>query len=151
MVRKPFELELLAGLPNARRVEIAECGHYPVYTHPARLAAEGKTALLLVWDKASWHVSQAVRAWPPAATDVVACDVGQGDALVVPTGPAAGLLIDAGPDVAAVDRCLDRLGIESLPLILLSVHGPAEYDEALTYASRASCQGKVGVRPFQSE
>jgi transposase len=29
----------------------------------ARLAAEGKTALLLVWDNASWHVSQAVRQW----------------------------------------------------------------------------------------
>jgi transposase len=29
----------------------------------ACLAAEGKTALLLVWDNASWHVSHAVRAW----------------------------------------------------------------------------------------
>ena len=29
----------------------------------ARLAAEGKRALLLVWDNASWHVSQRVRAW----------------------------------------------------------------------------------------
>ena len=29
----------------------------------ARLATEGTTALLLVWDNASWHVSQAVRAW----------------------------------------------------------------------------------------
>jgi transposase len=28
-----------------------------------RLAACGKTALLLVWDNASWHVSKAVRAW----------------------------------------------------------------------------------------
>jgi transposase len=27
------------------------------------LAAQGKTALLLVWDNASWHVSKAVRAW----------------------------------------------------------------------------------------
>ncbi len=27
------------------------------------LAAEGKTALLLVWDNASWHISQRVRAW----------------------------------------------------------------------------------------
>jgi hypothetical protein len=26
-------------------------------------AAAGKTARLLVWDKASWHVRQAVRAW----------------------------------------------------------------------------------------
>jgi hypothetical protein len=28
-----------------------------------RLATEGKTALLLVWDNASWHISQRVRAW----------------------------------------------------------------------------------------
>jgi len=28
-----------------------------------RLAAEGKTALLLVWDNASWHVSKEVQAW----------------------------------------------------------------------------------------
>ena len=29
----------------------------------ARVAAEGQTALLWVWDNASWHVSQAVRTW----------------------------------------------------------------------------------------
>jgi hypothetical protein len=29
----------------------------------ARLAQLGKQALLLIWDNASWHVSQAVRAW----------------------------------------------------------------------------------------
>jgi len=28
-----------------------------------RLAAEGKVALLLVWDNASWHISRRVRAW----------------------------------------------------------------------------------------
>ncbi len=28
-----------------------------------RLAAQGKTALLLVWDNASWHVSKQVRGW----------------------------------------------------------------------------------------
>ena len=28
-----------------------------------RLATEGTTALLMVWDNASWHVSHAVRAW----------------------------------------------------------------------------------------
>jgi transposase len=31
-----------------------------------RLAAEGKKALLLVWDNAAWHVSRAVRAWVKA-------------------------------------------------------------------------------------
>jgi transposase len=28
-----------------------------------RLAKEGKTALLLVWDNASWHISKEVRSW----------------------------------------------------------------------------------------
>jgi transposase len=28
-----------------------------------RLQADGKTALLLVWDNAAWHVSRAVRGW----------------------------------------------------------------------------------------
>jgi len=28
-----------------------------------RLKAEGKAALLLIWDNAAWHVSQRVRAW----------------------------------------------------------------------------------------
>jgi hypothetical protein len=31
-----------------------------------RLATAGKTALLMGWDKASWHVRQAVRAWRTA-------------------------------------------------------------------------------------
>lgn len=29
----------------------------------AKLAAAGKTALLLVWDNASWHISREVRTW----------------------------------------------------------------------------------------
>ena len=33
-----------------------------------RLGAEGKRALLLVWDNASWHVSQRVRSWIKAHT-----------------------------------------------------------------------------------
>lgn len=31
-----------------------------------RLAAEGKQALLMVWDNASWHISKEVRAWVKA-------------------------------------------------------------------------------------
>jgi len=31
-----------------------------------RLAAEGKKALLLVWDNASWHISRRVRSWVKA-------------------------------------------------------------------------------------
>jgi competence protein ComEC len=91
-----------------------------------------------------WPLRQAVRAWPPAETDVVACDVGQGDALVVPTAPGAGLLIDAGPDVGAVDRCLDRLGIESLPLVLLS-HLDADHAGGLAGALTGRDVGVVAT------
>ncbi|MGY1746495.1 ComEC/Rec2 family competence protein [Blastococcus sp. SYSU D00695] len=67
-----------------------------------------------------WPLRQVTGGWPPPAAVLVACDVGQGDALVVPTGPGEALLVDAGPEVAPVDRCLDRLGIDRLPLVLLS-------------------------------
>ncbi|MGY1752414.1 ComEC/Rec2 family competence protein [Blastococcus sp. SYSU D01042] len=67
-----------------------------------------------------WPVRQTVRGWPPPDTVVVACDVGQGDALVLPVGRGTAVLVDAGPDVPAVDRCLADLGVERLPLVLLS-------------------------------
>jgi transposase len=41
-----------------------------------RLAAEGKTALLLVWDNASWHVSRRVRSWIKAHNRRVKCEGG---------------------------------------------------------------------------
>jgi competence protein ComEC len=67
-----------------------------------------------------WPIRQFTGGWPPAQAVVVACDVGQGDALVVPTAPGEGLLVDTGPDVGSVDRCLHRLGIDRLPMVLLS-------------------------------
>ncbi|SEO58978.1 competence protein ComEC [Trujillonella endophytica] len=67
-----------------------------------------------------WPLRQVTRGWPPAGAVLVACDVGQGDALVVPTGPGEAVLVDAGPEVAPIDRCLDRLGIDRLPVVLLS-------------------------------
>jgi competence protein ComEC len=67
-----------------------------------------------------WPLRQATRGWPPGDTVLVACDVGQGDALVLPTGPGEAVLVDAGPDPVLVDGCLRRLGVERLPLVLLS-------------------------------
>ena len=80
-----------------------------------------------------WPVRQAVRGWPPADALVVACDVGQGDAFVVPTGPGAGVLVDAGPDAGSVDQCLDRLRIDALPLVLMS-HLDADHAAGLAGA-----------------
>ena len=38
IVPRCCEDDLMSGLPNAARVEIPECGHYPQYTHPALTA-----------------------------------------------------------------------------------------------------------------
>ncbi len=68
--------------------------------------------------------------WPPDGWVVAACDVGQGDALVLAAGPRSGVVIDAGPDPAAVDACLDRLQVESVPLVLLT-HFHADHIDGL--------------------
>ena len=68
--------------------------------------------------------------WPPAGWVLVACDVGQGDALVLPAGPHSAVVVDAGPDPAAVDRCLDGLGVADVPLLVLT-HFHADHVDGL--------------------
>jgi competence protein ComEC len=82
-----------------------------------RPAAGGAVALVLV-------VAVLVRppslGWPPDDWVLVACDVGQGDALVLNAGPGQAVVVDAGPEPRAVDRCLDRLRVEEVPLLVLT-------------------------------
>ncbi len=61
-----------------------------------------------------------VSGWPPAGWIFLACDVGQGDAEVLPAGPHAAVVIDSGPDPVAIDRCLSDLSITSVPLLVLT-------------------------------
>jgi competence protein ComEC len=58
--------------------------------------------------------------WPPANWVVVACAVGQGDAIVLPAGPSRAVVIDAGPDPEPVDHCLRRLGVRQVVLFVVS-------------------------------
>ena len=58
--------------------------------------------------------------WPPAGWVLAMCDVGQGDGLVLRAGEHAAVVVDAGPDPAAIDACLDRLEIRSVPLLVLT-------------------------------
>ena len=71
-----------------------------------------------------------VPGWPPAGWFLAACDVGQGDAVVVRTGERAAMVVDAGPDARAVDRCLDRLGIDRVDLLVVS-HFHADHVDGL--------------------
>lgn len=58
--------------------------------------------------------------WPPTGWVIVACAVGQGDSLVLPIGAGQAIVVDAGPDPVAVDRCLRRLDVRVVSLLVLS-------------------------------
>jgi competence protein ComEC len=69
-------------------------------------------------------------AWPPGSWRIVACDVGQGDALVLATGAGHAVVVDAGPDPAVIDGCLARLHVEVLDAVVLT-HFHADHVEGL--------------------
>lgn len=58
--------------------------------------------------------------WPPENWVMVACDVGQGDAIVLHGLGGEAVVVDAGPDPVLVDRCLSDLGIERVALLVLT-------------------------------
>jgi competence protein ComEC len=62
----------------------------------------------------------AVRSDIPRDWLVAACDVGQGDALALRTGPTSAVVVDVGPDGPAAARCLDELGVARVDLLVLS-------------------------------
>ncbi|MGJ9411286.1 DNA internalization-related competence protein ComEC/Rec2 [Aeromicrobium sp. CF4.19] len=64
--------------------------------------------------------------WPPEGWVMVACDVGQGDATVVRTGPGEAIVVDAGEETAPVDRCLRGLRIDRVKALVLT-HADADH------------------------
>lgn len=59
--------------------------------------------------------------WPVPGWSMVVCDVGQGDGLVLATGqPGTAVVVDTGPDTAAMNDCLGRLGVHRVPLVVLT-------------------------------
>lgn len=64
----------------------------------------------------------ATRAATPSDWAVVACDVGQGDAILVrdPADPGEVMLVDTGDDPAALEGCLARFGVQRIALLIVS-------------------------------
>jgi competence protein ComEC len=78
--------------------------------------------------------------------------VGQGDARVVATGPGAAIVVDAGPEPAAVDGCLTRLGVERVDLLVLT-HFHADHVAGVTgvLAGRVVDRALVSPLPAPAE
>ncbi|GGX26090.1 membrane protein [Streptomyces malachitofuscus] len=114
--------------------------------HPWWSAACALLLLLLVVQPRP--LTRAVTGWPPPGWRMVMCDVGQGDALVLAAGEDSGVVVDAGPDPALVDRCLRSLGITRVPLVVLT-HFHADHVAGLTGVLRGREVGGIGTTAFE--
>ncbi|MEV0332621.1 ComEC/Rec2 family competence protein [Nocardia sp. NPDC050717] len=88
-----------------------------------------------------WHPG-----WPPDGWILAMCDVGQGDGLALSVGPGAAVVIDTGPDPRAMRRCLDRLRIDTIPLLVLT-HPHADHIDGLAGAVRGRTADAIATAP----
>ncbi|MPY96685.1 MAG: DNA internalization-related competence protein ComEC/Rec2 [Actinophytocola sp.] len=83
--------------------------------------------------------------WPPSGWVFVACDVGQGDGLVLSTGErGSAVVVDTGTELGDIDRCLDRLDVERVPLVILS-HLHADHIGGLVAVLDGRAVGGIAV------
>ncbi|MFD8512700.1 ComEC/Rec2 family competence protein [Streptomyces antimycoticus] len=87
-------------------------------------------------------LARIITGWPPPGWRMVACDVGQGDAIVLAAGPGTAVVVDTGPEPRAVDRCLRSLGVVRIPLLVLT-HFHADHVAGLTGALRGRAVGAI--------
>ncbi|QRP48344.1 ComEC/Rec2 family competence protein [Amycolatopsis sp. FDAARGOS 1241] len=85
--------------------------------------------------------------WPPGGWAMVECDVGQGDAVVLATAePGRAVVVDTGPEPGPVDECLRRLGVDRVPLLVLS-HLHADHIGGLSSVFEGRAVGAIAVGP----
>jgi competence protein ComEC len=85
--------------------------------------------------------------WPAAGEVFVACDIGQGDALLLPAGPGAAVVIDTGPDPVVVDRCLREQHVTDVPLLVLT-HDHVDHVGGLSGVLHGRRVGRVITGPL---
>jgi competence protein ComEC len=87
--------------------------------------------------------------WPPPGWAMVMCDVGQGDAVVLPAGAGRAVVVDAGPEPRAVDACLRRLRVRDVPVLVLT-HFHHDHVAGISGVMRGRDVGEVLVSPLPS-
>ncbi|NUV62251.1 MBL fold metallo-hydrolase [Streptomyces sp. CAI-85] len=94
------------------------------------------------------RLTRVLTGWPPPGWRLAMCDVGQGDATVLAAGDGTGVVVDAGPDPALVDRCLRTLGVTRVPLVVLT-HFHADHVAGLPGVLRGREVGAIETTGFE--
>lgn len=111
----------------------------------SRLLLTALTAVLAGATVVAVPVVVVAPGWPPPRWAFVACDVGQGDGLVLSTGERGrAVVVDTGTELGEIDGCLDRLGVERVPLVVLS-HLHADHIGGLAAVLDGRSVGAIAV------
>lgn len=127
----------LSAVPSLRRA-LRRVG-------PRRGLALGAAAAVTVVGPAGLPLAPG-SSWPPPGWVLVACDVGQGDALVLATGPGSAVVVDAGPDPVAVDGCLEDLGVGRVSVLILT-HPHADHVDGVPGVLHGREVGAIEIGP----
>lgn len=105
----------------------------------ARVVALISSAAVVAWSLAGVVGAQVAEAASrPTDWSIAACDIGQGDALVI-ASRGIHALVDTGPDPARLTTCLDALGVHRIDLLVLTHY---DLDHV---GGTAAVVGKVGM------
>nr|WP_244926918.1 ComEC/Rec2 family competence protein [Streptomyces eurocidicus] len=143
------ELGWPGGLPGALLLAVTLAGvafaARGILRHP--WACVACALLLLVALVRPAPLTRAVTGWPPPDWRFAVCAVGQGDALALATGPGSAVVVDTGPEPRAVDGCLRALGVDRVPLLVLS-HYHADHVDGLPGVLRGRAVGAIEATPY---
>ena len=81
---------------------------------------------------------------------VVACDVGQGDGMLLRSGPRSAVVIDVGPKDGPGPACLRRYGVERIDLLVIT-HPHADHEGALSDVLRGTLVDQAWIAPAEPD
>jgi competence protein ComEC len=139
------ELDWASGWPGALSLAAVVAGVWFARRHPGlrRLVLTVVLAVVAGTLPVRWFAG----GWPPAGTVMVACDVGQGDAIVLLDRDGSAVVVDTGPDPASVDACLRRLAVGTVDAVVIS-HFHADHGGGLRGVLAGRAVGGVVVPTF---
>lgn len=119
-----------------------------IFTHRRGYLVLASGAVLL-WVFGASSASAIYVSWPMPDWQVVNCDVGQGDALVIRSSNQIAV-VDVGRENESIDACLTRLGVREIDLLVLT-HFDADHVGGLAGAIGNRKVKLAMISPYKDE